>query len=283
MSPFMGEVIGTLILVLFGCGAVGGVVLNKSKAHNSGWIVISLGWGLGVAVAVYAVGSISGAHLNPAVTIGLASVGAFPWEQVPAYVLAQFIGAFWGAIILWLFYYPHWKETADPGAKLAVFATGPAIRHTPSNLISEMLATAVFTFGLLSIGANQFADGLNPLIIGFFIAAIGISLGGTTGFAINPARDLGSRIAHFLLPVAGKGASDWKYAWIPVAGPIIGGVMGAQFHQALVVSGSSNSLSLLIGILTAIVVLARVTIGSAKSIAPRRQNPPANAQEKHVS
>lgn len=259
MSPFLGEVIGTMILIIFGGGVVGGVVLNKSKAQNSGWIVITMGWGFAVAFGAYAVGSVSGAHLNPAVTIGFASIGEFPWADVPAYVAAQMIGAFIGATIVWLYYYPHWKVTEDQGAKLAVFSTDPAIPHTPSNLISEVLGTAILVFGLLSIGANEFTEGLNPIIVGFFITAIGLSLGGTTGYAINPARDLGPRIAHFLLPIAGKGTSNWKYAWIPVVGPILGGVLGAQFHQALFVSGSINALYILIGVLAVIVLIARVS------------------------
>ncbi|QNF27870.1 MIP/aquaporin family protein [Metabacillus elymi] len=259
MSPFLGEVIGTMILIIFGGGVVGGVVLNKSKAQNSGWIVITMGWGFAVAFGAYAVGSVSGAHLNPAVTIGFASIGEFPWADVPAYVAAQIIGAFIGATIVWLYYYPHWKATEDQGAKLAVFSTDPAIPHTPSNLISEVLGTAILVFGLLSIGANEFTEGLNPIIVGFFITAIGLSLGGTTGYAINPARDLGPRIAHFLLPIAGKGTSNWKYAWIPVVGPILGGVLGAQFHQALFVSGSINALYILIGVLAVIVLIARVS------------------------
>lgn len=259
MSVFMGEIIGTMILAIFGCGVVGGVVLNKSKAQNSGWIVITMGWGFAVAFGIYAVGSISGAHLNPAVTIGLASVGEFPWSEVPSYLSAQMIGAFIGAAVVWLYYFPHWGETEDQAAKLAVFSTDPAIQHSPSNFISELLGTAVLVFGLLSIGANQFTEGLNPIIVGFFITAIGLSLGGTTGFAINPARDLGPRIAHFLLPIAGKGSSNWKYSWIPVVGPIAGGVLGAQFHQALFVNGSNNALFILIGLLAVIVIIARVS------------------------
>ncbi|HZG85369.1 MIP/aquaporin family protein [Paenibacillus sp.] len=279
MSAFLGELVGTLILVLFGCGVVGGVVLNKSKAQSSGWIVISMGWGFAVAIAVYAVGGVSGAHLNPAVTIALASVGAFPWAQVPSYVLAQLIGAFLGAVLLWVHYFPHWRETEDAGAKLAVFATGPAIRHAPSNLVSEIVGTAVLVFGLLSIGANQFADGLNPLIIGFFVAAIGMSLGGTTGFAVNPARDLASRIAHFLLPVAGKGPSDWSYAWIPVVGPILGGVLGAQAHQATFAQGSLHALFTLAVIAVLLAVVVRVS-HPARSLEGRTT---VRAQGKQVS
>ncbi|MHB8170222.1 MAG: MIP/aquaporin family protein [Thermincolia bacterium] len=233
MSAFIGELIGTMLLIIFGGGVVAGVVLNKSKAQNSGWIVITLGWGLAVAVAVYAVGRISGAHLNPAVTLGLASIGEFPWANVPAYIVAQMLGAFLGAVLVWLHYLPHWKVTEDQGAKLAVFSTGPAIQNTTANLFSEIFGTMVLVFSILAIGANEFTQGLNPFIIGFLIVAIGLSLGGTTGYAINPARDLGPRIAHFLLPIAGKGSSDWKYAWIPVVGPVIGGILGAQLYKFL--------------------------------------------------
>lgn len=230
MSPFLGEIIGTMLLIVLGDGVVAGVLLNKSKAQNSGWIVITLAWGLAVAIAIYAVGGVSGAHLNPAVTIGLALIGKFPWENVPTYILAQMIGAFLGAVLVWLHYLPHWKETEDTDLKLAVFSTGPAIRSKGANLLSEIIGTFVLVLGILAIGANKFTDGLNPLIVGFFIVSIGLSLGGTTGYAINPARDLGPRIAHFVLPITGKGSSDWGYAWIPVVGPILGGVMGALFY-----------------------------------------------------
>lgn len=232
MSAFLGELIGTMILIIFGGGVVAGVVLKGTKSENSGWIVITMAWGLGVAMAVYAVGGISGAHINPAVTVGLALIGEFEWALVPGYIAAQMIGAFIGGTLVWLHYYPHWKATDDQGAKLAVFSTGPAIRHTPSNLFGEIFGTFVLVLGILSIGANQFTEGLNPLIVGFLIVVIGLSLGGTTGYAINPARDLGPRIAHFVLPIFGKGDSDWKYAWIPVVGPIIGGGLGALFYAA---------------------------------------------------
>jgi glycerol uptake facilitator protein len=233
MTPFLAEIIGTMILIILGDGVVAGVLLNKSKAQNSGWIVITMGWGLAVAMAVYAVGSISGAHLNPAVTLGLAAAGEFEWADVPAYILAQMIGAFLGAVIVWLQYLPHWKETHDQGLKLGVFSTAPAIRNTGANLLSEIIGTFVLVFAIMAIGANKFTDGLNPLIVGFLIVSIGLSLGGTTGYAINPARDLGPRIAHAVLPIAGKGSSDWGYAWIPVIGPIIGGVLGALTYNAL--------------------------------------------------
>jgi glycerol uptake facilitator protein len=258
MSAFLGEVIGTMILIIFGGGVVAGVVLKKSKAENSGWIVITMGWGFAVAFGVYAVGGISGAHLNPAVTLGLAYIGEFAWAEVPGYIAAQMLGAFIGATIVYLHYLPHWRETVDQGAKLAVFSTGPAIRHTPSNLISEILGTAVLLFGLLCIGANEFTEGLNPLIVGFFIVAIGLSLGGTTGYAINPARDLGPRIAHALLPIPGKGSSDWKYAWIPVVGPFLGGVLGAKFYQVVFTNGSETGLFILAGVIAAVVLAAKV-------------------------
>ncbi|MCM3164803.1 MIP/aquaporin family protein [Metabacillus litoralis] len=270
MSAFLGEIIGTMILIIFGGGVVGGVVLNKSKAQDSGWIVITLGWGFAVAFGAYAVGSVSGAHLNPAVTIGFASIGAFPWADVPSYIAGQMIGAFLGATIVWLYYYPHWQATEDKAAKLAVFSTDPAIAHTPSNFISEVIGTAVLIFGLLSIGANEFTEGLNPIIVGFFITAIGLSLGGTTGYAINPARDLGPRIAHFLLPIAGKGSSNWKYAWIPVIGPIFGGVLGAQFHHAVFVGGSINALYILIGLLVVIALVVKVS-HTNKGIVAKKQ------------
>lgn len=233
MSAFVGEVVGTMILIILGGGVVGGVTLNKSNAKDSGWIVITMGWGLAVAIAVYAVGQISGAHINPAVTLGLAIAGNFPWSKVPEYILAQMIGAFLGACIVYLHYLPHWRATEDKATKLGVFSTGPAIPHTFSNLLSEIIGTFVLVLGLQAIGANKFTEGLNPLIVGFLIVAIGLSLGGTTGYAINPARDLGPRIAHALLPIVGKGDSNWGYAWIPVVGPILGGMFGALFYNAV--------------------------------------------------
>lgn len=231
MSMFLSELVGTMVLTLFGCGVVANVLLEKSKGQNSGWIVITMGWGMAVTFAVYVAGPISGAHINPAVTIGLASIGAFPWASVPTYIAGQMIGAFSGAVLCYLVYLPHWKETEDAGLKLAVFSTGPAISYTPANFLCEFLGTACLLFVLLGLGANEFSQGLNPLVVGFFILAIGLSLGGPTGYAINPARDLGPRIAHALLPIAGKGSSDWKYAWIPVLAPICGGIAGAMFWQ----------------------------------------------------
>ena len=234
MSPYVAEFVGTMLLIVLGDGVVASTLLKQSKGENAGWIVIVLAWGMTVALAIYAVGEYSGAHINPAVTIALAVHGSFPWQLVPGYCLAQLLGAFAGAIVVWIHYLPHWKITEDKGLKLAVFCTAPAIRSTASNFVSEFIGTMVLIFGILFIGANQFVDGLNPLIVGGLISTIGFSLGGTTGFAINPARDLGPRLAHFILPIAGKGNSDWGYSWIPVLGPITGGIAGALLYQLLV-------------------------------------------------
>ncbi|MFB1050180.1 MIP/aquaporin family protein [Paraliobacillus sp. JSM ZJ581] len=233
MSEFIAELIGTMILIIFGGGVVGGTVLKKSKAEGSGWVLITIGWGLAVAMGVYAVGNISGAHINPAVTLGFAAIGEFPWQKVPMYIVAQVIGAFIGGVIVFFHYLPHWRETEDKNAKLAVFATDPAVKSTSANFVSEMIGTFVLVMGLLFIGANQFTEGLNPAIVGLLIVAIGMSLGGTTGYAINPARDLGPRIAHAVLPIFGKSSSNWRYAWIPILGPIVGGVYGAVFYNAV--------------------------------------------------
>jgi len=236
MTPFLGEVIGTMILIILGCGVVGGVLLKQSKAEGGGWLVITAGWGMGVAMAVYAVGGISGAHINPAVTLGLAMADAFPWADAPLYIAGQFLGAFIGAVVVWLHYHPHWEATPDAEAKRAVFATDPAIAHGPANLLSEVLGTFILVLGVLAIGANTFTEGMFPLVVGLLVFAIGLSMGGTTGYAINPARDLGPRIAHALLPIAGKGPSGWRYAWVPVAGPCIGGLMGGLFYRTVFVT-----------------------------------------------
>jgi glycerol uptake facilitator protein len=235
MQPFTAEAIGTMLLVLLGDGAVAGVLLNKSKAQNAGWMVVTTGWALGVAMAVYAVGRISGAHINPAVTLGLAVAGKFPWAEVPRYIAAQFIGAFLGAVLVWLAYLPHWAETENKSSKLAVFSTVPAIRRYPANLITEIVGTFVLVLGVLAIAANSAPaqSGLTPLLVGFLVWAIGLSLGAPTGYAINPARDLAPRIAHALLPIPGKGDSDWGYAWIPVVGPAVGGIIGAVVYIGL--------------------------------------------------
>lgn len=233
MSPYLAEFLGTMLLTLLGDGVVAGVLLKDSKAEKAGWFTIVLGWGLAVTLAIYAVGRISGAHLNPAITIALFVNGDFPGNQVLGYMLAQFAGAFAGAVLVWIHYLPHWKRTDDPSLKLGIFCTGPAVRSTIPNLISEIIGTMVLVLGILFIGANKFVEGLNPLVVGGLIISIGLSLGGTTGFAINPARDLGPRLAHFILPIPGKGSSDWSYSWIPVIGPLIGGLLGSWLFKIL--------------------------------------------------
>lgn len=239
MTPFVAELLGTMILILLGDGVVANVVLNKTKANNSGWIVITAGWAFAVTVAVYCTNAYSGAHLNPAVTLGLAAIGKFDWALVPAYLAAQGVGAFLGAVLVWLAYLPHWAVTPDVGAKRGVFCTAPAIRHAPANLIAEIIGTAALVLGVLAVLSPRnliphsgFDTGFAPALVGVIVWAIGLSLGGTTGYAINPARDFGPRLAHALLPIPGKGDSDWGYAWIPVVGPIIGGVVGAFVYRA---------------------------------------------------
>jgi glycerol uptake facilitator protein len=237
---FLGEVVGTAVLILLGDGVVAGVLLRRSKAENAGWIVITFAWSMGVLFGVLTSISVSGglAHLNPAVTLGLAAIGpekfGFTWGDVPQIIAGEFIGAMIGATLVWLAYLPHWGETDDPGLKLAVFSTGPAIRNTAANLITEIIGTFMLVFGVVAIGVY----GANTSDFGFYwvallVFAIGMSLGGPTGYAINPARDLGPRIMHFILPIAGKGDSDWGYSWIPVVGPIVGGVIGGVLAFAL--------------------------------------------------
>lgn len=244
MTLFTAELVGTALLILFGDGVVANVLLSKTKGHNSGWIVIATGWGLAVALAVYAVNSVSGGHLNPAVTLGMASIGKTAWANVPVYIAAQFAGAYLGAALVWLAYLPHWRETADTATKLGVFCTGPAIRRPFANMLNEIIGTFVLVFGVLAILTPKNLEpkhgldmGLGPLLVGLLVFGIGLSLGGPTGYAINPARDLGPRLAHWLLPIAGKGGSDWGYAWVPVVGPAIGGVLGALCFKALGMAG----------------------------------------------
>jgi glycerol uptake facilitator protein len=238
MKPeaFVAEMIGTMILILLGDGVVAGVLLNKSKAFAGGWIVITLAWGLAVFSGVVVSGPYSGAHLNPAVTLGLAVAGKTPWDQVPFYWIAQMIGAAIGATLVFLHYYPHWAETDDPGLKLAVFSTGPAIRNPLWNLVSETIGTFVLMFLIFNLGPSGAGAALGPMAVALVILVIGLSLGGTTGYAINPARDLGPRIMHAILPIPGKGSSDWEYSWIPVVGPLIGGALAGVFYQAVYVN-----------------------------------------------
>jgi glycerol uptake facilitator protein len=235
MSRFVAELVGTTLLVLLGDGVVAAVVLNKTKAQSSGWMVITTGWALAVAMGVYAAARISGAHLNPAITLGLAVIGRFSWHAVPIYMAAQFLGAFLGAVIVWLAYLPHWPVTDEKSTKLGVFSTIPAIRCLPMNLLTEIIGTFVLVFGVLAIQANAAPtqSGLVPLLVGFLVWSIGLSLGAPTGYAINPARDLGPRLAHALLPIAGKGDSDWCYSWVPVLGPVLGGAAGALAYVKL--------------------------------------------------
>jgi glycerol uptake facilitator protein len=242
---FLGEVVGTAVLILLGDGVVAGVLLNKSKSQNGGWIVITWAWGMAVFAGVLTSLAVTGgvAHLNPAVTIGLASIDKFPWSDVPTAIAGQFLGAFIGATLVYLAYLVHWGETDDPGLKLAVFSTGPAIRNTPANLITEIIGTFMLVFGILAISGLTMGDAVisgalatGAFPVGLLVLVIGLSLGGPTGYAINPARDLGPRIIHAILPIPGKGSSDWAYSWIPVVGPVIGGVLGALaadaiFHQ----------------------------------------------------
>ena len=234
MSIFGAEVIGTAMLILLGNGVVACVLLTQSKGQNSGWIVITFGWGMAVMVAVYMVGQFSGAHLNPAVTLGAAITGGIKWSKVPEYWAGEFVGAFIGATLVWLAYYQHWGETEDPGLKLACFSTGPAIRNPLWNTLTEIIGTFALVFAIDAFNAdkNFGPTDLGGLIVGLLVLGIGLSLGGPTGYAINPARDLGPRIMHAILPIPGKGSSDWGYAAIPVVGPLIGGALAALAYKA---------------------------------------------------
>lgn len=227
MSSYLAEIIGTMFLILLGDGVVANVVLNKTKANNSGWIVITTGWALAVAIPVFIFGPISGAHFNPAVTLGMAAIGKFAWSEVPAFIGCQMIGAILGAILVYIQFKDHFDATNDVDAKRGVFCTAPAVRNTWVNFICEVIGTFVLVFAIIGVGNTKAVEGFAPIIVGLIVWSIGISLGGTTGYAINPARDLGPRIAHAILPIKGKGHSDWGYAWIPVIAPIVGGVLAA--------------------------------------------------------
>jgi glycerol uptake facilitator protein len=240
MSPFLAEIAGTAILIVLGNGVVANVVLHRTKGHASGWIVITAGWAFAVTIAVYAVNSVSGAHLNPAVTIALASIGTFAWAKVPSYIAAQILGGFLGAVVVWLAYLPHWSATPEAESKLAAFSTTPAIRQRGANLVSETIGGFALVLALLAVlspgnfvPGSDLAKGFGPVLVGVIVWAIGLSLGGPTGYAINPARDLGPRLAHAVLPIPGKGDSDWGYAWIPIVGPIVGGVLAALSYRLL--------------------------------------------------
>jgi glycerol uptake facilitator protein len=241
MTPFMAELIGTMLLILLGDGVVANVLLNDTKGNNSGWIVITTAWGLAVFVGVTVAGPYSGAHLNPAVTIGLAIAGKFLWANVLIYIAAQMLGAMLGAFLVWLMYYDHFQRTNNPGFVLAVFCTGPAVRNYISNIASEIIGAFVLIFVVFYITGAQITPTKTPIGLGsvgalpvaFLVWVIGLSLGGTTGYAINPARDLGPRIMHAILPIKSKGKSDWEYAWIPILGPIIGAAIAALLYMHL--------------------------------------------------
>ncbi|ATP58207.1 aquaporin [Pedobacter ginsengisoli] len=238
MSAFSAEILGTMFMILLGNGVVANVVLTGTKGNNGGWIVITTAWALAVFVGVVIAGPYSGAHLNPAVTIGLAAAGKFSWADAPAYIAAQFIGAMLGSFLVWLLFKDFYKGTEDKGAKQATFFTAPAIPNTVSNLISEIIGTFVLIFVIFHFTDASFGSDKSPIGLGsvgalpvtFLVWVIGLSLGGTTGYAINPARDLGPRIMHAILPVAGKGGNNWSYAWIPVIGPIVGSVLAALLY-----------------------------------------------------
>ena len=234
MHPFLGEVVGTFLLILLGNGVVANVVLGKTKGHNSGWIVIAFGWAMAVFTGVFVAAKSSGAHLNPAVTLGLAFLGEFEWKDVPMYVAGQMLGAMLGAFMVWVSYYQHFRATEEPAAKLAVFSTGPAIRSTIPNLLTEIVGTFVLVFGVLHFASPTASLGtLDALPVALLVLGIGLSLGGPTGYAINPARDLGPRIMHAILPMGAKGNSDWSYSWIPVVGPIIGAWLAGTLFRLI--------------------------------------------------
>ena len=241
MTPFIAEFLGTMMLILLGDGVVANVILNETKGKDSGWIVICTAWGLAVFIGVTIAGPYSGAHLNPAVTLGLAMIGKFPWSDVLPYISAQFLGGCTGAFLVWAMYYDHFKRTANPGLILAVFSTGPAIRNYASNVISEIIGAFVLFFTILYISGAEITTTKVPIGLGsigalpvaILVWAIGLSLGGTTGYAINPVRDLGPRIMHAILPIKGKGPSDWAYSWVPVVGPLIGTAVAAVLYLKL--------------------------------------------------
>ena len=230
MASLLAELIGTMLLIILGDGVVANVVLKKTKGNSSGWIVITTGWALAVAIPAAIFTSVSGALFNPALTIALAIVGQFTWSQVIPYIIAQLLGAFLGAVVVYITYYNHFEETEDQNSKIGVFCTIPEIEDHKINFLTEFIGTFVLTFAVLGIGAQNIDYGFKVIIVGCLIWAIGLSLGGPTGYAINPARDFGPRLAHFLLPIPRKGSSKWEYAWIPIVAPIIGAICGALVY-----------------------------------------------------
>lgn len=234
MTPFLAELLGTMFLIVLGDGVVANVVLAKTKGNNSGWIVITFGWAIAVFTGVYVASHGSSAHLNPAVTVAMAAFNDFPWSDVPVYIAGQFTGAMIGAVIVWFGYRQHFDETKDPALQLATFCTAPAIRSTIHNLITEMIGTFILVLGVLFMTKPGNSLGtLDALPVGLLVLGIGLSLGGATGYAINPARDLGPRIIHAILPIKNKGNSDWGYSWIPVIGPIVGGLLAAFIFKTV--------------------------------------------------
>ena len=232
MTPFVSEFIGTALILILGNGVVANYLLPKTKGYNSGWIVISFGWAIAVFVGVYTSAAASGAHLNPAITIAFAALGKFAWAKVPVYLAAQFLGAMTGATLVWFVYRPHFLEPTAAELKLAVFCTGPAIRNPFYNVVSEAFGAFILVFGALHIAAPANNLGaIDALPVALLVLGIGLSLGGTTGYAINPARDLGPRLMHAILPFPGKGSSDWGYAWVPVVGPVLGGLLAALVYK----------------------------------------------------
>lgn len=233
MSCYLAEFIGTIMLMILGLGTCANNTLNKSKGQNSGWLSITIGWALAVAIPVMIFAPVSGAHLNPAITIGFAAAGKFPWYKVPGYLICQLLGAMIGTIIIWIIYLPHFNITENKETKLGVFCTGPAIRNYISNFFSEFIGTLILVFSILGCSTIKTQNGIGSLYIGFIFLVIGISLGGTTGYALNPARDLGPRIMYSILPIKNKGGSDWKYSWVPIVGPILGGLLGALLFKII--------------------------------------------------
>lgn len=235
MTPFIAELLGTMFLIVLGDGVVANVVLSKTKGYGSGWIVITFGWAIAVFTGVYVASHGSGAHLNPAITLAMAAFNDFPWSEVPEYIAGQFAGAMLGAVIVWFSYRQHFDETKDPALQLATFCTAPAIRNRVHNLITEMIGTFILVLGVLFMAKPANALGaLDALPVALLVLGIGLSLGGATGYAINPARDLGPRIIHAILPIKNKGKSDWGYSWIPVIGPIVGGLMAAFIFKTFI-------------------------------------------------
>lgn len=254
LEKVTAEFFGTMVLMIFASGIVANVVLKGTKGRNSGWIAIAFGTGLGVAIAVYSINYISGAHINPAVTLALMVNGDLAIVDGLSYMAAQFVGAGIGSTLVFYAFYPHFQAEENPNLKLAVFATGPAMRHTPSNFFSEVIGTFMLLFGIqafLSDG-NGIGEDLFPLLVGILVVVIGLTLGGTSGFAINPARDLGPRIAHFLLPIPGKGDSDWNYSWIPIVGPFVGGALGLLAYRVLFEGAEIGALLIILAVFVVI-------------------------------